>query len=368
MGRWEGKIPARAGTTHPDPAAGPGQAEDPRACGDDTISFPIAAISSGRSPRVRGRLPGGAELQPHARKIPARAGTTRWEPQPAGPIWEDPRACGDDGRFPPTRYDSRGRSPRVRGRPIRAVWSASISRKIPARAGTTTGTCPPTSSPAEDPRACGDDECDCARLSSPEGRSPRVRGRPASAELEPTDARKIPARAGTTRRVAACGVRRGEDPRACGDDRAPPLQDCPLGGRSPRVRGRPLVWMTVQDRNGKIPARAGTTKQWVSKLRKIGRSPRVRGRRRRGRDRNARDRKIPARAGTTVAGRPVDAREPEDPRACGDDGMGDWSSPRRRGRSPRVRGRQRATADRGHVLGKIPARAGTTAMSTWCRA
>ncbi len=91
-----------------------------------------------------------------------------------------------------------------------------------------------------------------------------------------------------------------------------------------------------------------------------GRSPRVRGRRLERLDKRLVIGKIPARAGTTWPAGGCDAVMGEDPRACGDD----RSCMSRRanwiGRSPRVRGRLAPAPPVAPAAGKIPARAGTT--------
>ncbi len=91
-----------------------------------------------------------------------------------------------------------------------------------------------------------------------------------------------------------------------------------------------------------------------------GRSPRVRGRRLERLDKRLVIGKIPARAGTTGRACRGARTGSEDPRACGDDWL--LLRPWRllRGRSPRVRGRRLIPPRAALRGGKIPARAGTT--------
>ncbi len=71
--------------------------------------------------------------------------------------------------------------------------------------------------------------------------------------------------------------------------------------------------------------------------------------------------KIPARAGTTAIAVKSIPRCAEDPRACGDDDAPDAAPSTVLGRSPRVRGRLTSAPWRRCGSRKIPARAGTTA-------
>ncbi len=233
--------------------------EDPRACGDDRIPRSTDVLGEGRSPRVRGRLLlDGCDAR-LLRKIPARAGTTSgrgiwWVAWP-----EDPRAYGDDDWSAAYRAAELGRSPRVRGRRVRSDQPAERIGKIPARAGTTTMRCPRLAASPEDPRACGDDQVSHVGSGRGAGRSPRVRGRPRDLFRGQMLFGKIPACAGTTAGPAPDRPALSEDPRACGDD-SPAARVMARGaGRSPRVRGRPLVKGDAVAGGGKIPARAGTT-------------------------------------------------------------------------------------------------------------
>ncbi len=216
--RHDGKIPARAGTTVRVATPAPSRQEDPRACGDDASS-PLRAIrASGRSPRVRGRPYARTAPLAVPRKIPARAGTTVLSGLRTEWSAEDPRACGDDDWWMVLEEATGGRSPRVRGRPDVGDSGGRQRRKIPARAGTTHRSAVMRCRPPEDPRACGDDASAFDIPVGGTGRSPRVRGRRGGGSGRRGLTRKIPARAGTTCGSCCGSTRPAEDPRACGDD------------------------------------------------------------------------------------------------------------------------------------------------------
>ncbi len=234
--------------------------------------------------------------------------------------------------------------------------------KIPAHAETTTRGGGREARPMEDPRAGGDDtEVDHWDMSPPgrsprggddgsgpghsvgrSGRSPRVRGRPSRVAIPSLRDGKIPARAGTTSMRTTIRRWCEEDPRACGDDEQRGHGSWSYRGRSPRVRGRPTRSFTGICTPGKIPARAGTTGRCPAcRGESLGRSPRVRGRPCEDVRVNRGVGKIPARAGTTSSTQ-ADIRCPtEDPRACGDDDVDAPLGTTVPGRSPRVRGRRR---------------------------
>jgi hypothetical protein len=129
----------------------------------------------------------------------------------------------------------------VRGRPSNLRPHVGANGKIPARAGTTHLLISRTRTVREDPRACGDDQGLDGPPQPGAGRSPRVRGRRRHPRKRHTGHRKIPARAGTTAHPSHHAHRAKEDPRACGDDPSRGAAMPRENGRSPRVRGRPLL-------------------------------------------------------------------------------------------------------------------------------
>lgn len=89
---------------------------EPRVCGDDGKRARHADTERGTPPRVRGRRTASQAEDERVRKTPACAGTTRaWMVRMTSPA-EDPRVCGDDGGASPCPAAHRGRPPRVRGR------------------------------------------------------------------------------------------------------------------------------------------------------------------------------------------------------------------------------------------------------------
>src|SRR5690606_19956041 len=105
-----GSIPAHAGET-PFQWGAPGPAQvDPRACGGDDFLPLVTATACGRSPRMRGRLHVEEPGRIGARSIPAHAGETRDGGRENPRCKVDPRACGGDPATSPMASPATGRS------------------------------------------------------------------------------------------------------------------------------------------------------------------------------------------------------------------------------------------------------------------
>ena len=152
------------------------------------------------------------------RPIPACAGETSAYVYEPGETGADPRVCGGDTAREPS-YDSLGgRSPRVRGRPDSADSDTRIRGPIPACAGETqTSIAIPFLSSA-DPRVCGGDPSRVLMTQIGRGRSPRVRGRHKVGKHRSGRERPIPACAGETEGGFSDEEIAAADPRVCGGD------------------------------------------------------------------------------------------------------------------------------------------------------
>ncbi len=189
----------------------------------------------------------------------------------------------------------------------------------------------------------------------------------------------IPADAGEPASTSAPSATRRVDPRGCGGAASWSEYDVPMMGRSPRMRGsRDRRRLKARD-HGSIPADAGEPRRlarwrlWqgvdprgcggagrdrAASPRRVGRSPRMRGSRKRPGD-GARGRgSIPADAGEPgyTPGIPLSARV--DPRGCGGAEATIWTAALITGRSPRMRGSLAKRGTHPHLCGSIPADAG----------
>ncbi len=232
-------IPAGAGETSAHSVSAVGDGVDPRGCGGDATSNALMSHGPGRSPRVRGRQRRHRQASHAGGSIPAGAGETTQAKNMTSKDRVDPRGCGGDFDLFARDESAKGRSPRVRGRPVHRIESNRALGSIPAGAGETLPhpTCDPW--PGVDPRGCGGDSPAPQYAVTLPGRSPRVRGRPGGGRSPLAAPGSIPAGAGETVVVAEGDVRVGVDPRGCGGDGGDGWLGYDVRGRSPRVRGRP---------------------------------------------------------------------------------------------------------------------------------
>ena len=134
---FDGLIPAHAGKTEFQDVAGWGQGAHPRACGENAGASPWSAVSSGSSPRMRGKQQWFVNAHRFHRLIPAHAGKTNKNglPSPASPA--HPRACGENFEDGQPASDVAGSSPRMRGKPPSKLNPRLFRGLIPAHAGKT---------------------------------------------------------------------------------------------------------------------------------------------------------------------------------------------------------------------------------------
>ena len=155
-GLAERLIPARAGKTFSVSRLCRRRRAHPRACGENPVSLFLVGGGWGSSPRVRGKLHPARPLQRRRGLIPARAGKTGVDATARVRDRAHPRACGENepGKWQATM--TTGSSPRVRGKHGPAGEAHLGSGLIPARAGKTQARRAESSSSRAHPRACGE--------------------------------------------------------------------------------------------------------------------------------------------------------------------------------------------------------------------
>ena len=221
-------IPACAGQTSTAPDLRGSKRAHPRVCGADPTLRQMASMSTGSSPRVRGRQGFRWGDQCRAGLIPACAGQTARRRAFPGWCRAHPRVCGADKPGCKAGQSPSGSSPRVRGRRCRQLVLADRGGLIPACAGQTAKPPPHKRGLMTHPRVCGADGRDLPEGRSDRGSSPRVRGRRSSLiRLSPAWG-LIPACAGQTGALVTGGAHAGAHPRVCG-------ADCEHGGCSSGV-------------------------------------------------------------------------------------------------------------------------------------
>ncbi len=196
----------------------------------------------------------------------------------------------------------------------------------------------------------------------------------------------IPARAGSTRDQGLHRPGPEDHPRSCGEHSYPMLPAFTAAGSSPLVRGARRDIAPALAQRGIIPARAGSTyldflsaqlyrdhprscgehpRVWFRPSTAQGSSPLVRGAPCLERPSACRSRIIPARAGSTALSSGARDVKEDHPRSCGEHLHASSRPSTRRGSSPLVRGAQ-LRCDRYKARhGIIPARAGSTRPRIW---
>jgi len=210
-------IPARAGNTRVELRDYQAEAVHPRASGEHESQITLRQSSYGSSPRERGTHHGRVQQRWHHRFIPARAGNTWLTLEPMPPSSVHPRASGEHIVSMGFGNEQSGSSPRERGTPFAFHAKGFCQRFIPARAGNTQVVDVVVHGVAVHPRASGEHRTTTNGSSGMSGSSPRERGTPHEPRRELTFARFIPARAGNTSPTPPPTPARTVHPRASGE-------------------------------------------------------------------------------------------------------------------------------------------------------
>ena len=207
-------------------------------CGENFPFSKMRRVSSGSSPRVRGKLTPRVDPPPAHGLIPACAGKTYGCRTRGRRLRAHPRVCGENHPALGNTITEAGSSPRVRGKLVPGAPFSRPDGLIPACAGKTYVDIVGVVGYRAHPRVCGEN----TRMPRPErfsaGSSPRVRGKPHHVH-ERTSARGlIPACAGKTPSLQARRRWNRAHPRVCGENANTIGTMNPVGGSSPRVRGK----------------------------------------------------------------------------------------------------------------------------------
>ena len=197
-------IPAGAGQTSDERGYLPAAWAHPRGCGADCDYSASDQPIPGSSPRVRGRRM--ASYLSHWARV------------------AHPRGCGADTSWIGNLFRNPGSSPRVRGRRQRIAADPVRCGLIPAGAGQTLPWSRSHRLNGAHPRGCGADDEEDATIASAKGSSPRVRGRLEEETMAFTHEGLIPAGAGQTPPTPPPSSQAGAHPRGCGADPSQPAR------------------------------------------------------------------------------------------------------------------------------------------------
>ena len=191
--------------------------------------------------------------------IPAHAGKTIRKMLTLRVGTAHPRACGENALKTGKGLDTKGSSPRMRGKPRRLRTSRAGRGLIPAHAGKTPTTRATKSSNRAHPRACGENVVSVDYKQVNDGSSPRMRGKRQRFHGAGSISRLIPAHAGKTHLARFRLVCGWAHPRACGENKPTHFSTPPSSGSSPRMRGKQTALSSLDSALRLIPAHAGKT-------------------------------------------------------------------------------------------------------------
>ena len=248
-------------------------------CGEHTAITAMFFVSPGSSPHVRGALQHDIQLGNAYGIIPACAGSTRRWPPRTRALRDHPRMCGEHvcehGRVHPIR----GSSPHVRGAPnlktdylpvpgiipacagstLLYFFTPSCQGIIPACAGSTTRSPQCLKARWDHPRMCGEHISTMGLAFMAAGSSPHVRGARGRGDERLDRQGIIPACAGSTVAKAIMQDNLRDHPRMCGEHFLASYKRMGVAGSSPHVRGAPPIPGDGELSYGIIPACAGST-------------------------------------------------------------------------------------------------------------
>ena len=191
----------------------------------------------GLSQHSRGALYYLSALSSVTRIIPARAGSTWLQDRRTLQSSDHPRSCGEHLPVLPSIHASRGSSPLVRGAHEGKPRGSCAMGIIPARAGSTHKDARGLGRPQDHPRSCGEHLSDTDKKVNSWGSSPLVRGARPEGCVPPGPCGIIPARAGSTSHIRNTRTSPRDHPRSCGEH-APLITSSAISsGSSPLVRG-----------------------------------------------------------------------------------------------------------------------------------
>ena len=167
--------------------------------GENQMIGDLGDTPGGTSPRARGKPGNPLCFHNFFRNIPACAGKTR-PCSIMGKSWsEHPRVRGENQDVDDCDWGLCGTSPRARGKQVQAVATTGKIRNIPACAGKTYTCSGVWFSAAEHPRVRGENSAGQSGHSQSRGTSPRARGKQNCVVQTTLRRGNIPACAGKTR-------------------------------------------------------------------------------------------------------------------------------------------------------------------------
>ena len=170
--------------------------DHPREYGENTIVMVRNWVGVGSSPRIRGKCRGLPVRCVVVRIIPANTGKIRTTDGTYRDHWDHPREYGENQLGRRALWLSTGSSPRIRGKSTVAQLSVKRPGIIPANTGKMRGLCWSRWGVWDHPREYGENTKKAVPLASDPGSSPRIRGKYHKVMVQMVNAGIIPANTG----------------------------------------------------------------------------------------------------------------------------------------------------------------------------
>ena len=155
----------------------PLSADHPRACGENARKLFRERLGLGSPPRMRGKRLCPPCVVGFARITPAHAGKTEGHVRRSGGNADHPRACGENPKTFAASGTVIGSPPRMRGKRLQPGRRELRVRITPAHAGKTPASMSALMSSADHPRACGENSANEYMETATSGSPPRMRGK-----------------------------------------------------------------------------------------------------------------------------------------------------------------------------------------------
>ena len=216
-GRARRFIPAHAGNRLQSSRRAAGRGVHPRARGEQRQFRMSSALYDGSSPRTRGTGRPHRRSARRCRFIPAHAGNSAGYASRGREPAVHPRARGEQDRPAEASPSWAGSSPRTRGTVARGQNIEDGARFIPAHAGNSTAKSAKKGVRSVHPRARGEQSLTMCASAWASGSSPRTRGTAHAAASHSPKLRFIPAHAGNRSARPSRATRPAVHPRARGE-------------------------------------------------------------------------------------------------------------------------------------------------------
>ena len=245
--------------------------------GEQARPDPRACLENGSSPHARGTASRRPLRQGRPRIIPACAGNSARDIAAGDAFADHPRMRGEQRGSSSEPAKSSGSSPHARGTGHRPRAASAFRRIIPACAGNSGRYSTRSSRSSDHPRMRGEQGLPAILKANPGGSSPHARGTGPAVTRAGAGSRIIPACAGNRQSRSGSRHRGADHPRLRGEQDPGGRHLTLQSGSSPHARGTDAIRAHPAASKRIIPACAGNSDQMNAAINDDPDHPRMRG-------------------------------------------------------------------------------------------